>query len=56
MSPKVPRITATELLRAFRRDGWVELRQRGSHVILGHGTKAGLVVVPMHKGQTLPIG
>lgn len=56
MSPKLPRVTAAELLRALRQDGWVELRQRGSHVILDHPVKAGLVVIPMHKGKTLPTG
>jgi predicted RNA binding protein YcfA (HicA-like mRNA interferase family) len=49
-------VTATQLLRALRHDGWSELRHRGSHVILTHATKLGLVVVPMHKGQTLPTG
>ncbi len=32
MSPKLPRITAAELLRALRRDGWYEHHQVGSHV------------------------
>jgi predicted RNA binding protein YcfA (HicA-like mRNA interferase family) len=56
MSAKLPRVTAIEILRALRRDGWVEARQRGSHVILPHDVKAGLVVVPMHKGKDLPVG
>ena len=56
MSPKLSRVTASELLRALRRDGWSGLRQSGSHVILGHQTKTGLVVVPMHEGKDLPTG
>ena len=28
MSPKLPRITAFELLRALKRDGWQQVRQR----------------------------
>ena len=39
---KLPRVTATELIRALNRDGWHELRQQsGSHVILGHASKSG---------------
>ncbi len=50
MSPKLPRVTATELLRALRRDEWFIARQSGSHVSLKHPTKPGLVVVPQHRG------
>jgi predicted RNA binding protein YcfA (HicA-like mRNA interferase family) len=48
MSPKLPRITAAELMRALRRDGWEQVRQSGSHVILKHPTKSGYVIVPIH--------
>lgn len=48
MSPRLPRITAMELLRALRRDGWEQVRQSGSHVILKHSSKAGHVTVPEH--------
>lgn len=51
MSPKLPRATAAELLRALQRDGWEVVRQRGSHVLLEHPTKPGLVVVPHHRGE-----
>ena len=51
MSPKLPRVTASELLRALKRDGWEVQRQRGSHLILAHPSKVGLLVVPMHTGQ-----
>ena len=51
MSPKLPRVTATELLRALRRDGWYDTRQSGSHIVLHHPTKVGRVVVPMHRGN-----
>ncbi len=53
MSPRLPRITALELLRALRRDGWQQVRQRGSHMILKHPTKTGRVVVPMHTNKIL---
>lgn len=48
MSPRSPRITAVELLRALGRDGWKQVRQTGSHVILNHAVKPGRVTVPRH--------
>lgn len=48
MSPRLPRITAAELLRALRRDGWQSVRQSGSHITLKHPTKPGHVTVPKH--------
>ena len=57
MSPKLPRVTATELLRALRRAGWVDFRQTGSHLHLTHPDKPGvLVTVARHAGYTLPLG
>lgn len=51
MSPRLPRITAVELVKALKRDGWQLVRQRGSHVILKHPTKQGRVTVPMHSKE-----
>ena len=56
MSPRLPRVTADEVLRALSRDGWFIIRQRGSHVVLAHPTKSGLAVVPRHQGRTLTPG
>ena len=56
MSPRLPRLTADELLRALRRDGWEILRQRGSHAILTHPTKPGHPVVAIHAGPAVPPG
>ena len=53
MSPRQPRITAAQLLRALRRDGWEIDRQRGGHAQLAHPTKLGLVTVPQHPGEIL---
>lgn len=53
MSPKMPRITAFELMRALKHDGWERVRQNGSHMILKHPTKPGRVTVPMHTNKTL---
>ncbi len=48
MSPRLPRVTAFQLLRALRRDGWEQVRQSGSHVTLKHDVKTGTVTVPKH--------
>ena len=53
MSQKLPRITAMELLRALKRDGWEQIRQSGSHVILKHADKARYVIVPKHATVTI---
>jgi predicted RNA binding protein YcfA (HicA-like mRNA interferase family) len=53
MSQRVPRITAADLLRALRRDGWTVRRQVGSHAQLIHPTKPGRVTVPVHAGAIL---
>lgn len=54
MSPRLPRITANELMRALRRDGWYQTRQVGSHVVMRNDVKAGRrAVVPAHAGKTM---
>ncbi len=53
MSPKLPRITATELLRALQRGGWVEAHQEGSHIQLRHPQKPGRVTIAYHRGDIL---
>jgi predicted RNA binding protein YcfA (HicA-like mRNA interferase family) len=57
MSPKLPRATGDEVLRALRRVGWVEVRQTGSHHHLRHPERPGaLVTVAVHAGRQLPVG
>ena len=43
------------VIRALRRDGWVEARVRGSHHHFKHGFKPGIVTVP-HPKKDIPIG
>ena len=50
MSPKLPHITAAELLRALYRDGWQVKRQTGSHLQLKHPDKPGRITVAFHPG------
>jgi predicted RNA binding protein YcfA (HicA-like mRNA interferase family) len=48
MSAKLPRITATQLVRALHRAGWDDHHQTGSHLFLRHPSRLGTVVVPIH--------
>lgn len=48
--PKLPSISGERLVRALRRAGFIELRQKGSHVSLEKRSaeKVYKTVVPMH--------
>jgi predicted RNA binding protein YcfA (HicA-like mRNA interferase family) len=48
--PKLPSVSGERVVRALKRAGFVELRQRGSHVSLEKqiGDKVFRTVVPMH--------
>lgn len=48
--PKLQRVSGQEAIRALERLGFVQLRQRGSHVVLKKQTSEGEVgcVVPLH--------
>lgn len=51
MSPKVPSLSYDRIIRALQRDGWVVLRQRGSHIRLQKrtGDEVLKITVPAHK-------
>ncbi len=51
MPPKLPRVSAEEAIRSLERLGFVQIRQRGSHVILKKGISTGDIgcVVPLHR-------
>ena len=46
-------MTAKEMLRILKADGWTEKSQRGSHLQLVHPSKKGKVTVPIHTGKDL---
>ena len=57
MSPKLPRVTASELVRALKRAGWEEMRQTGSHLHLANTKFPGqLITVAVHAGRVVPLG
>jgi len=49
--PKLYRISGQETVRALKRIGFIQVRQRGSHVILKRDTPDATIgcVVPLHK-------
>lgn len=43
-------------MRIIERAGCVQLRQRGSHVVVQRPGGCQTVVIPVHRGQDIPIG
>lgn len=50
---KLPAITAKEVVRALKKAGFFEDRQKGSHLILVHVETRRRTVVPIHPGRTI---
>lgn len=48
--PNLPHLSGKEIIRALEKLGFVQARQRGSHVVMKKSTPEGSVgsVVPMH--------
>lgn len=44
------------MLRRLNEEGWQLVRMRGSHRVLHHTTKPGIVVVPGNPGDDIPPG
>ena len=56
MSPKLPRITSTRVVRALHHAGWTDHHQTGSHLFLRHPDRPGMRVdVPIHRGKALKL-
>jgi predicted RNA binding protein YcfA (HicA-like mRNA interferase family) len=49
--PSLPRVSGQDAIRTLERLGFVQVRQRGSHVVLKRQTPEGEVgcVVPLHR-------
>ena len=50
---KFPSLTSRKVVRALKCAGFVEDRQRGSHLMLIHPEKKARTVVPIHSGRTI---
>ena len=47
---------SSELLRLMKKDGWYEIRQSGSHVIMKHPVKKNIIPVPFHASKEMKKG
>lgn len=54
--PRMPQMTARELVQFLKQQGFVEIRQSGSHLTLGHSGRLATVTVPVHTGTDLGRG
>jgi predicted RNA binding protein YcfA (HicA-like mRNA interferase family) len=45
-----------ELFRLLKKDGWIQIRQNGSHVILEHPIKQEKLTVPYHASKEVKKG
>ena len=45
-----------ELFRLLKNDGWIVVRQKGSHVILRHPAKSEQLTIPFHAGKEVKKG
>jgi predicted RNA binding protein YcfA (HicA-like mRNA interferase family) len=45
-----------DLFKLLKRDGWIEVRQKGSHVIMMHPEKSMQITVPFHAGKEVKKG
>ena len=50
---KLPSLSARKVIRALKHAGFIEDRQKGSHLILIHPASKVRTVVPVHTGRTI---
>ena len=46
----------SELFRLLKQNGWYEIRQSGSHVIMQHPENENQITVPYHSGKEVKKG
>jgi predicted RNA binding protein YcfA (HicA-like mRNA interferase family) len=51
VSPRLPMIDATRMVKALKRAGFVETGQKGSHLLLEHPITKFQTSVPIHGGD-----
>ena len=55
MSPKLPSLTARELIKLAEAQGFRKVRQKGSHARYSHPDGRN-TVIPLHSGKTIGSG
>ncbi|MBN1452058.1 MAG: type II toxin-antitoxin system HicA family toxin [Anaerolineales bacterium] len=56
MSDRIPRVRCDDLVRVLKKAGFVEKRQKGSHLSMWRGSDKRRVTIPIHPGREVPIG
>ena len=56
MSPRLPRLTAKQLIKKLKEHGYVLYSSEGSHQHFIHPHKPGKVTVPVHPGKIIGPG
>lgn len=45
-----------QLIKILTEDGWYVVRQKGSHMVMKHDTKEGMLIVPNHGSAEVGTG
>ena len=56
MSEKQKRLTANEVIKIISKYGFEKVSQKGSHQKWKHPETKRVIIIPYHKGKSLPIG
>jgi len=54
--PKLPGLTAREIVKVVEKLGYYKDRQKGNHATFRHRETGHSVTIPIHKGKTLDKG
>ena len=47
---RMPQVTSREIIRFLKKNGFTEVRQKGSHLVLWHEQRRVSVTIPVHTG------
>ena len=53
MASNLPSLSPVKVVKALKKAGFVEVRQKGSHLILFNDTTGRRVTIPMHIGKDI---
>jgi predicted RNA binding protein YcfA (HicA-like mRNA interferase family) len=56
MNPRLPQLTARELIKFLKAQGFLEDRQSGSHLTLWHPVRRISLTIPVHTSSDLGRG
>jgi predicted RNA binding protein YcfA (HicA-like mRNA interferase family) len=56
MSSKSPRLTAKEVIKQLKNNGFIEISQTGSHLKVFNSNTQKTAIVPIHTGKIIPLG